>query len=410
MLRQTAVFSVAALGGAFAATVLLLPPLFHGYRPRAARFAAAMHKLVAARLHWLLLPILPLAAAGYLKTDWRDDIRDWAALSPRLIAEMRQVADISGNDTGGRSILVQAGNADELLRRSAQVEAALQPLASKGKIGGVQSLNQWLLPAEEQQTLLAQLRRLAEQPAPSAEPMLQLGLKSDTIQTALQQAAAQPVVPLDQALSGQTAEAWRTLYLGNIQGQEAALVRVQGLNDAAAVQTALSALPCNQTGTCARLVDKRARLNELFRHTRNHAAWLKLASFALAWLVLWRIFGARRGSLILAVPLISAAATVGLLGWLGLPVSLFAMFGLLLVAAVGADYAVYALTARETPAAKLGGILLAALTTAISFLLLAISTTPAVAAFGITVSLGVGLNVLLSAWLLKKEGAGRKAV
>ena len=268
VLRQTAVFSVAALGGAFAATVLLLPPLFHGYRPRAARFAAAMHKL----------------------------------------------------------------------------------------------------------------------------------------------AAAQPVVPLDQALSGQTAEAWRTLYLGNIQGQEAALVRVQGLNDAAAVQTALSALPCNQGGTCARLVDKRARLNELFRHTRNHAAWLKLASFALAWLVLWRIFGARRGSLILAVPMISAAATVGLLGWLGLPVSLFAMFGLLLVAAVGADYAVYALTARETPAAKLGGILLAALTTAISFLLLAISTTPAVAAFGITVSLGVGLNVLLSAWLLKKEGAEREAV
>ena len=36
--------------------------------------------------------------------------------------------------------------------------------------------------------------------------------------------------------------------------------------------------------------------------------------------------------------------------------------------------------------------------------------TPAVAAFGITVSLGVGLNVLLSAWLLKKEGAGREAV
>ena len=191
VLRQTAVFSVAALGGAFAATVLLLPPLFRGYRPRATRFAAAMHKLAAARLHWLLLPILPLAAAGYLKTDWRDDIRDWAALSPRLIAEMRQVADISGNDTGGRSILVQANNADELLRRSAQVEATLQPLASKGKIGGVQSLNQWLLPAEEQQALLAQLRRLAEQPAPSAEPMLQLGLKPDTIQTALQQAAAQ---------------------------------------------------------------------------------------------------------------------------------------------------------------------------------------------------------------------------
>ena len=133
-------------------------------------------------------------------------------------------------------------------------------------------------------------------------------------------------------------------------------------------------------------------------------------SAALAWLALWRLFGARRGSLILLVPLGAAAATVGMLGWLGLPVSLFAMFGLLLVAAIGADYAVYALTARESAPAKLGGILLAALTTAVSFVLLGLSSTPSVAVFGITVSLGVAFNVLLSAWLLKKEGAGREAV
>lgn len=409
VLRQTAVFSVAALSGAFAATVLLLPPLFRGYRARADWFADAMRRLAAARLHWLLIPLLPFAAIGYLKTDWRDDIRDWAALSPALIADMRQVADISGSDSGGRFVLVQADSADELLRRSAEVEAALQPLVGQGKLGGVQSLNQWLLPAAEQQALHAQLRRLAEQPETFAA-LQQLGIPAPTVQTALRQAAARPPLSLADSLGGQTAEAWRMLYLGNIGSQEAAIVRLQGLNDAAAVQTALAALPCNWHAMCARMADKRAHLNELFRHTRNHAAWLKLASFALAWLVLWRVFGARRGSLILAVPLISAAATVGLLGWLGLPVSLFAMFGLLLVAAVGADYAVYALTARESAPAKLGGIIMAALTTAISFLLLAVSRTPAVAAFGITVSLGVGLNVLLSAWLLKKEGAGREAV
>jgi len=52
------------------------------------------------------------------------------------------------------------------------------------------------------------------------------------------------------------------------------------------------------------------------------------------------------------------------------------------------------------------GLLAAAVATSI----LLSGTTPAVAAFGITVSLGVGLNVLLSAWLLKKEGAEREAV
>lgn len=168
------------------------------------------------------------------------------------------------------------------------------------------------------------------------------------------------------------------------------------MENAAAVQAAVRHLEG------VRWVDKRAHLNELFHHTRNQAAWLKLASYALAWLLLWKIFGARRGALILAVPLASALGVVALLGWLGVPVSLFAMFGLLLVSAIGVDYAVYAYAAHESAPARLGGMLLAALTTGISFGLLALSSTPAVAAFGTTVALGVVLNLLFAAWLLRE--------
>ena len=410
VLRQTAVFSVTALCGAFAATVLLLPPLFKGYAARETWFAGAMRRAAACKVHLLLWPLLLFAAAGSLKSNWQDDIRDWVALDPALLADTKAVADISGSDSSGRFVLVAAGNTDELLRRNAEVETALAPLLAQGSLKGVQSLNQWLLPQDEQRRLQRRLRDIAEQPENFAA-FEQLGVPAATVQAALRDAAKEPPVPLEQGLQPEIAEAWRSLYLGKIGARHANIVRIQGAAGSGDLAAALAKLPCNRNGgACARLIDKRQHLNGLFRHTRNQAAWLKLASFALAWLVLWRVFGARRGSLILAVPLISAAATVGLLGWLGLPVSLFAMFGLLLVAAIGADYAVYALTAREPPAAKLGGILLAALTTAISFLLLAISTTPAVAAFGITVSLGVGLNVLLSAWLLKKEGAGREAV
>ena len=147
--------------------------------------------------------------------------------------------------------------------------------------------------------------------------------------------------------------------------------------------------------------DKRAHLNDLFHHTRNQAAWLKLASYALAWLVLWRMFGMKRGTKILVVPLAAAVCTVAVLGLAGIPVSLFAMFGLLLVSAIGVDYAVYALTARHSSPARLGGMLLAAATTAISFALLALSGTPAVAAFGITVTVGVAFNIWLAGALLK---------
>ena len=47
------------------------------------------------------------------------------------------------------------------------------------------------------------------------------------------------------------------------------------------------------------------------------------------------------------------------------------------------------------------GMLLAAATTAISFALLAISSTPAVAAFGMTVTIGVAFNIWLAGTLLK---------
>ena len=197
-------------------------------------------------------------------------------------------------------------------------------------------------------------------------------------------------------LNTDLAEAWRSLYLGEVEpGRFAAVVRLNGMTDEAAVRAVA------QHVAGVHWADKRAHLNALFHHTRNQAAWLKLASYALAWLLLWRMFGAKRGSKILAVPLAAAVCTVAALGWLGIPVSLFAMFGLLLVSAIGVDYAVYAVTAKHTAAARLGGMLLAAATTALSFALLAFSSTPAVAAFGLTVTIGVGFNLWLAGALLE---------
>ena len=180
-----------------------------------------------------------------------------------------------------------------------------------------------------------------------------------------------------------------------MEGRFAAVVRLNGMTDEAAVRAVA------QHVSGIHWADKRAHLNELFHHTRNQAAWLKLASYALAWLLLWKMFGFKRGSKILAVPLAAAICTVAVLGLAGIPVSLFAMFGLLLVSAIGVDYAVYAATAHHSAPAKLGGMLLAAATTAISFALLAISSTPAVAAFGMTVTIGVAFNIWLAGTLLK---------
>ena len=311
-----------------------------------------------------------------------------------MLAQVQRIGELSGTDFGGRYIVAEAASEDALLAKNAELAQALQPLVAQGKLGGFQSLDQFIAPVAAQQQVQHHLRELAGQPE-NWQPLADIGIPSETIRQALIQAADTPPLTLSGSLKTALAQAWQPLYLGEVErGRYAAVVRLNGVTDETAVRTAALGI----AGT--HWADKRAHLNALFHHTRNQAAWLKLASYALAWLLLWRMFGAKRGSKILAVPLAAAVCTVAALGWLGIPVSLFAMFGLLLVSAIGVDYAVYAVTAKHTAAARLGGMLLAAATTAASFALLAFSSTPAVAAFGLTVTIGVGFNLWLAGALL----------
>ena len=402
VLRQTAVFSGFALLGAFGATVLWLPPLFRRYQAKTVPFARLTERLLNLqgrlnkRLHkrgWLALGGIFLAA-GLWRSDWRDDIRQWVNMPSEMLAQVQRIGELSGTDFGGRYIVTEAASEDTLLVKNAELAQALQPLVAQGKLGGFQSLDQFVAPVAQQQQLKNRLRELAGQPE-NWQPLADIGIPRQTIHDALIQAADTPPLTLSGSLKTQLAQAWQPLYLGEVErGRYAAVVRLNGVTDEAAVRTAALGI----AGT--HWADKRAHLNALFHHTRNQAAWLKLASYALAWLLLWRMFGAKRGSKILAVPLAAAVCTVAALGWLGIPVSLFAMFGLLLVSAIGVDYAVYAVTAKHTAAARLGGMLLAAATTAASFALLAFSSTPAVAAFGLTVTIGVGFNLWLAGALL----------
>lgn len=393
VLRQTAVFSVVSLLGAFLATVLWLPPLFQDYQAKTTPFARWMMRLTAwvqgVKWRYMLLILAGMAVFGVMKSQWQDDIRNWMTLRPDLLEDSRQIAEISGM-SAGQTILLTAHSPDELLQKNRLLEQVIQ----QNQLAQVQSLNQWILPISEQVALKKQFASLAQQPHVYA-PLVALGVPESVIQAALRDVANAPSLSLADSLRAPQAEAFRGLYLGEVGGQYASLVRLYDVRDVDSLAKALSSDWV--------ILDKRAHLNAQFAQTRNQAGWLKLGSFVVAWLVLWRLFGWRKGSLILAVPTVAVLGTLGVLAYGQIPISLFAMFGLLLAAAIGVDYAVYALTAPETASARVAGITLAALTTGISFILLAGSATPAVAAFGISVSCGVVLNWLLAVGLVGRS-------
>ncbi|MGQ8820873.1 MMPL family transporter [Bibersteinia trehalosi] len=394
VLKQTALFSAVALMTAMLATVLFLPKLFTKYRkggfytrPLFRYFRADIKPAPTLKIVGFIMVGFFLIL-GISKTHWQDDIRHWVALPENLLADAQQISRITQTDLGSQYFLVTAENDDNLLNKEQNLTQQLLLLQQQGKIHSFQALSQWIMSPQQQKAFTQQLARQI-QPEDYAV-LSEIGIEPAHIQQAIEAFAQEKPISLKSALQTELGQAWRSLYLGELaQGQVASMVKISGLQNVAEM-TPLA------NGVDIFWQDKRAYLNQAFEQSRNQAAWLKVVSFGLAGLLLGYFFGLRHTARMLLVPFGAILASMALFGWLGLPISLFAMFGLLLVSAISIDYTAYMQTAEEPLAAKRIAVLLAATTTLISFLLLSQSHTPAVASFGLSVSLGIVFSVIFT--------------
>ena len=391
VLKQTALFSAIALIAAMLATLLFLPPRFRRYQakplPSRPKVRLFFDPFLQRKIGPLPLALLLLFIVGGLyQSKWQDDIREWVSMPQSMLNEAKQIGDLTEIDLGNRYFLVIADNDDELL---AKEDALTQKLAEQ-KIP-YRALSQWIMsPTQQAQFLQALNTNLKPQDYAILED---IGVPPERIQTALIDLTHASPLQLSTALQTQVGQAWQTLYLGNMNGKVAGVVQVSGSATQSLAHFA------NQQDIFWQ--DKRAHLNQAFQATRDQAAWLKVLSFLFAGILLWRFFGAKNTLKMLLPPLCAIVTTVAVFGWFGWPISLFTMFGLLLVSAIGIDYTAYMQTANEPLYGKYIAVLLAATTTLISFVLLGLSSTPAVASFGLSVSIGVLLSVIMTFKMLR---------
>lgn len=395
-LTQVALFSAAGLLGALLCTTCLLPHLWRGtLAPEAsmltlARFALAQRGRLLARVPTpALLTLLGIfCVAGITQVDFRDDLRQWVARDAALNAQAQRIATLTGQLPTSQFFLVRAADADALLHRQAQLTERLDGRIQAGELQGYRALSQLVAPTDIQRATRQALPALLE----ASQPLQALGIPAPLLSEETRALAQQPLVTLQAALDGPLGEPWRPLWLGERDGGVAGMVSLQGLSPEADLQSLAAGLPG------VTWVDRPTALNQLFADTQRHATALKLLASVLIVLMLWRPFGLPGALRCVAVPLLAALASLATLGWLGHSLTLFGLFGLLLVTAIGVDYAILMRERVGGPAVSLLGTLLSAVTTWLSFGLLALSSTPAVSNFGLTVSLGLVFAFLFAPW------------
>jgi predicted exporter len=409
-LSQLGVFSIAGLVAAALTTRFVLPVLApHGARGtrarrRLARVAAALVRAMPRTRH--VVTVLGLASLALLVWQrdhlWAADLSSLSPVPARALALDASLRAELGERDGGAVVVVQAADAQAALQATESVGARLDVLADKGLIGGYRSPTQLLPSVATQQKRLAALPAADDLAAALAQATAGGPLAAGRLAPFLADvAAARGTAPLTpESIRGTPAAPLvDNLLLRRADGSWAALVTLEaaahGQLDLAAVQEAVASQPG------AQVLDVPLELRRLYRHYLHEAQVQALVgAVAVVLLIAWRLRSLPRLVAVCQPLALSIVLTMATLFLLQVPLGILHLVGLLLVVAVGSNYALFfdlAQSGGEPQDDMLASLLLANLTTVLSFGLIALSGIPALSAIGRVVAPGAALALLLSA-------------
>ncbi len=426
-LAQLAVFSIAGIIVAALVTQTVLPSLTPAhFKPRDLGWLDHQIAQVLRRWHgWrrlvtlalLLLAALTLLAAGTRKQSfWDTDIASLNPISSAAQALFEQLQNELGAPAADLMVVISAATEQQVLAGAETVSAALDPLVRNQQLGSYESPSKLLPPASVQVQRMASLPSAEQLQGRLKEAAQGLPIKLDRLQEFVNDVQkAKTAAPLTRADLANTQLGVRVeSQLAGHPGQMAAIITLRPVAaqtiDAALLARSLPKLPDAQVS----LLALKAETDKLYGGYLSEAAWLSLGGALAIVALLVLVLRSVRSVAVVCAPLFGAVILViaGFAG-LGKPMNLLHLIGLLLVVAIGSNYALFLYSLREGELASapssgtLASLVLANLTTMAGFSVLAVSKVPLLSALGTTVGAGCALALVLSGlWI----GPGGKDV
>jgi predicted exporter len=417
-LSQLGLYSIAGLAAAALVTRFVLPE----WLPRTVRIrdltavGSYLERLLArlrAARGALLLVALLAATLLYLHRGalWS---RELNALSPIRAADMQldeELRAAAGAPDTGYIVAVSGTDREATLAAADAVGARLTPLVGQGVIGGFDSPARFLPSLAVQEA-----RRLSLPPAAVLRARLDEGLQGLPLTAArlkpfvrdVEQAREAPL--LRQAdLAGSSLGLVVDALLVRGSAGWSALLPVSARDSAdlprAAVAQVRAAVASAAVG--AELLDLKGEADRLYSGYLSEAVRLAIGGFvAIVLLLVVALRSAARVARVVAPLALSVLTVAATFAALGHALTILHVVGMLLIVAVGSNYALFFDRAAMHPGAAslpltLVSLVLANLATVIAFGVLASSSVPVLADLGSTVAPGTLLALLFAAMLTR---------
>ena len=412
-LAQLGLYALSGVATAALVTRFVLPHLvgegmvMRDLGPLGAALKNAMRTV--RRLRWPILT-LALAATAYLAVEydrlWSHNLSVLSTTTPEDAAADKALrADLGINDS--RLLVVVNGHDREAtLQLAERAGQALESLQTNGVIDGYESPARFLPSRALQAARRASLPATEELRSRLHSALADSPLAADKLEGFIADIAATRQGPgidrpdLDGTVLGSAVDA---LLLQRPGGWSAVLpLRLPDKGQVNAIVTVRQAL----VGSGALIIDLKGELDALYNDYLREAVLLALAGFAaIVALLAVTLRSPRRLAAILLPLVLAVLLVVAGLYLSGERLHLLHLVGMLLIVAVGSNYALFFDRAGELDNTTLASMAIANLTTTIGFGTLGLSPVPMLHAIGVTVGPGAILALLLAAIFVPRETA-----
>jgi predicted exporter len=332
------------------------------------------------------------------RTIWNNDLAAMTPIAPAKLLRDRELRRDLGAPDIRYLLTISAPDQEVVLQQTERLEGLLQEAQRASWLERYQLVTTLVPSLMTQQRRLAQIQNATTNIGELTEVMRELSLRPEAFQAffdGLRDGAERGIGISTESLRDASLREWANsqLYFDGVRWTS--VTTLIGLSAPAALSMALTeGLPG------ATLVDLKVASESLVAGYRQRVLLLLGMAFLVIVVFLrWRIGAGPRlfwicGTLVAAVSL-TAALTFVILGAL----SLFSLFALVLVSGLGLDYALFASRTEADQSNRrntLHALTVCAASTLFAFLVLGLSSVPILQALGVTVSIGVGCNYLLT--------------
>ncbi|MDR7088786.1 MMPL family transporter [Cellvibrio fibrivorans] len=397
-LQQIALFSVMGLCGSWLFLVVTYPRLVRQPLPEPA--AIIDRCATAGWIFWEAMRGLPqrvifagvalLIIIGAATASLSSDVRTLYKPSAQLMASEQQLHNALQGVAPNQYFLLRAKSAEELLQTEERFRSEhLEALVAEGALNGYIATSA-IVPSMQQQNANYELlhQQVYRANGLVSQFMQSAGFDAQAIAQAEHEfaAAAQQYLHVDDWLKIARPDQG-LLWMGESHGDYVSIIGLRGVADVKALSAAAN-------DSSVMWIDRVASMSQLLRTLMHSAAVLLLLAYLAILPLLWIYFRRRQALLLIFVPLMATITTLSLLSVSGVEINLFHLFGCYLILGLGMDYGIFSYTQGTKDRVTQRAIWLSAVSSSLSFGLLALSSTPMVSAFGITLFLGCCFNLL----------------